>query len=53
MKNMKTDNSNIIIIRPRKKNKGLKAKLQKLADNSPSPSLNNFLENHLLKLIKR
>lgn len=47
------DDRELISIRPRKKNNGLKAKLQKLADNSPSPSLNNFLENHLLKLIKK
>lgn len=45
--------SETITIKVRPKHKGLKAKLQSLADKSPSPSLNNFLENHLLKLIKK
>lgn len=49
---MKRDNTGLIVIRPQKKNKHLKGELQKLADKSTSPSLNNFLEIHLLKLIK-
>lgn len=53
MKKKKRDNTGLIIIRPRKKNKGLKLKLQELAEDSPSPSLNNFLENHLLKLVNK
>lgn len=46
------DNTGLIVIRPQQKNKFLKKKLQELAEKSTSPSLNNFLEIHLLKLIK-
>jgi hypothetical protein len=48
-----SDAPEMIVVKIRKKNKGLKKKLQKLADDSTSPSLNNFIETHLVKIANK
>jgi hypothetical protein len=53
MNKTKRDNTGLIVVRPQAKNKFLKKKLQELAEKSTCPSLNNYLEIHLLKLVKK